>query len=219
VDVKVESREMVLVGERELAHVLARDADAVGNIAQVHEIRRDFEQFGAADRRFTAASALKIALPRANRSLPREQLGSDLRDELSLVTGTAQFERAGHALSRATSDGGGAVGTAAGDFIERHLPLIAVGQAHDGHAEVQQVGDDGKQRDFLTAMLRGRGRESFGESRNAAVLKASPMERKGTSQSRPTMPFYGISDFALKCSDCAVALPTQRRVTNTLIAG
>lgn len=39
------------------------------------------------------------------------------------------------------------------DFIERHLALVAVGQADDGHAKVHQIGDDGKQRDFLAAVL------------------------------------------------------------------
>jgi len=57
------------------------------------------------------------------------------------------------AAAIAAGNGGGAVGRAAGHFIEFHLAGKTVVQADDDHAEVQQVGDDRKQRGLLAAVL------------------------------------------------------------------
>jgi len=49
---------------------------------------------------------------------------------------------------------------------------MAIGQSDDGHAEVQQIGDDRKQGDFLAAMLGGgrcEGAPTFPSTRRAST--------------------------------------------------
>jgi len=73
------------------------------------------------------------------------------------------------AAAVAAGDRGRAIGRAAGDFVEFHLAGKTVIQADNGHAEMQEIGDDREQRGFLAAML-GRGR---GEgTANLAVQRA-----------------------------------------------
>lgn len=88
-----------------------------------------------------------------------EQFIRSFGNKFSLVARAFEFNRAGLALALTARDGGGAVGTAANDLVQGHLALVAIGKAHDDHAEVHQVGNDRKQRDFLTTMLRRCGRE------------------------------------------------------------
>src|SRR4051812_18581190 len=98
-----------------------------------------------------AASANENAAPIASAM----QFFRGLRDHTSLIARAGQLVFTGLAAAVAAGDRGGAIGRAAGDFIELHLAGKAVIEADDGHAEVQQVGDDRKQRGLLAAMLRG----------------------------------------------------------------
>jgi len=79
--------------------------------------------------------------------------------EAALEAGAFEFDGAGLALALTAGDGGGAIGRATDDFVQGHLALEAVGQADDDQAEVQQVGDDGEEGLFLTAVLGGDGGE------------------------------------------------------------
>src|SRR5690242_19763942 len=72
-----------------------------------------------------------------------------LRDHAPLITRAGELIGAGLAAAVAAGDGGGAIGRAAGHLVELHLALEAVVEADDGHAEMQQVGDDRKQRGLL----------------------------------------------------------------------
>src|SRR3984957_9789487 len=82
-----------------------------------------------------------------------------LRDHASLIARAGEFVVGGLAAAVAAGDRGGAIGRAAGDVIELHLAGEAVVQADDGHAEMQQVGDDREKRGLLAAVLgRGRGK-------------------------------------------------------------
>src|SRR5437899_720740 len=93
---------------------------------------------------------------RGSRGLAMKLLGG-LRDRASLIARAGELVGAGLAAAVAAGDRGGAVGCAAGDFVELHLAGKAVVQADDGRAEMLQVGHDRDQRGFLPAM-RGRGR-------------------------------------------------------------
>src|SRR3984893_15674898 len=80
------------------------------------------------------------------------------RDHASLIARAGEFVFGRLAAAVAGGDRGGAVGRAAGDVIEFHLTGKAVIQADNGHAEMQEIGDDREQRGFLAAVLaRGRG--------------------------------------------------------------
>ena len=72
-----------------------------------------------------------------------------LGNQLALETCAFELNRAGLALTLTAGNGGGAIGAATDHFVQCHLPLEAVGQAHNGHAEVHQVGDDGEKCDLL----------------------------------------------------------------------
>src|SRR5438552_14198392 len=111
-------------------------------------------------------SLLLIALGTDGAAIPNEnaapivsamQFVRGLRDHTSLITPARQFVFAGLAAAVAAGDRGGAIGRAAGDFIELHLAGKTVVEADDRHAKVQLVGDDRKQRGLLAAML-GRAR-------------------------------------------------------------
>src|ERR1700687_5013619 len=81
-----------------------------------------------------------------------------LRDHVSLIARAREFVLARLAAAVAAGERGRAIGRAAGNLVELHLARKAVIQADDGHAEMQQVGDDRKQRGLLAAVLaRGRG--------------------------------------------------------------
>src|SRR5438552_4930199 len=87
-----------------------------------------------------------------------------LRDHASLIARAGKFVLAGLAAAVAAGDRGGAIGRAAGDFVQLHLAGKAVIEADDRHAEMQEVGDDGKQRSLLAAMpsgARGEGAADF----------------------------------------------------------
>src|SRR2546430_3635985 len=78
-----------------------------------------------------------------------------LRDHASLIARAGEFVLARLAAAVAAGDRGGAIGRAAGDLVELHLAGKAVIEADDRHAEMQEVGDHGKQRGLLAAMLGG----------------------------------------------------------------
>jgi len=67
-----------------------------------------------------------------------KQRVSRLRDEFALIASAIQLDGAGLTLPLAAGDGGGAVRTAANDFIEAHLPVETVGPSRDDHAKVHQ---------------------------------------------------------------------------------
>jgi hypothetical protein len=83
------------------------------------------------------------------------QLVCGLRNLAALIAGSLELVRTRLARAVAAGDRGGPVGRAAGDLVERHLPGMAVIEADNHHAEVQEVGDDREQRRFLPAMLGG----------------------------------------------------------------
>src|SRR3984893_4436170 len=80
-----------------------------------------------------------------------------LCDHASLIARAREFVLGWLAAAVAAGPRGRAVGRAAGDLVELHLARKTVIEADDGHAEMQQIGDDRKQRGFLAAVL-GRGR-------------------------------------------------------------
>jgi hypothetical protein len=82
----------------------------------------------------------------------KEFLGS-LCNELTLKPRTVELICTRLALTLTPGDGRGSVGAATGDLVELHLALEAVRQTHDGHPEVQQVGDDREEGRLLAAVL------------------------------------------------------------------
>src|SRR5436305_8600140 len=76
-----------------------------------------------------------------------------LRDRASLIARACEFVLRRLAAAVAAADGGGAIGRATCNLVELHLAGKSVIQTDHGHAELQQVGDDRKQRRLLTAML------------------------------------------------------------------
>src|SRR6266436_7753318 len=88
------------------------------------------------------------------------QLFRGLRDRASLIACARQLVLGWLAAAVAAGDRGRAIGRAAGDLVQLHLAGKAVVQADDGHAKMQEVGDDREQRGFLAAVLgcgRGKG--------------------------------------------------------------
>src|ERR1700761_4322832 len=85
------------------------------------------------------------------------QLLRGLSDHAALIARAVELVDGGLPAAVAAGDRGRAIGRTAGDVVELHLAGEAVVQADDGHAEMQEVGDDGEQRGLLAAML-GRGR-------------------------------------------------------------
>src|SRR5213083_2596629 len=83
------------------------------------------------------------------------QFAGGLGDHASLITRAGEFVFARLTAAVAAGDRGGAVGRAAGDFIELHLAGKTIIEADDRHAKVQQVGDNRKQRGLLAAVLSG----------------------------------------------------------------
>src|SRR6478609_9337339 len=77
------------------------------------------------------------------------QLLRGLADHAALIARARKLVGGGLTLAVAAGDRGRAVGRAAGDVIDLHLAGEAVVQANDGHAEMQQVGDDREQRGLL----------------------------------------------------------------------
>src|SRR3546814_17710505 len=77
---------------------------------------------------------------------------SDLfRHAPSLIAGAVQFRLAGLAATIAISDRGRAIGRSTPYFIHAGLACIALVQTDNGTAEMQQIGDAGKQSCFLPA--------------------------------------------------------------------
>src|SRR5438046_9232412 len=81
------------------------------------------------------------------------QFAGGLGDHASLIARAGEFVFARLAAAVAAGDRGGAVGRAAGDFVEFRLPGEAVVKADDGPADVPQGGDDREQRGFMAARL------------------------------------------------------------------
>src|ERR1700675_4437713 len=71
---------------------------------------------------------------RAAQPSSSRELGRGLRDQRALMLGAVQFDLAGLAFAFAAGDRGGPIGSAADDFVERPLSLVAVGQADDHEA-------------------------------------------------------------------------------------
>src|ERR1700733_1233690 len=82
------------------------------------------------------------------------KLGGGLGDQLALMPGAVEFDLGRLALALPAGDCGCAIRRAADDLVERALPRVAVGQADDDEAEVQEVGDDREERRLIAAMLR-----------------------------------------------------------------
>ena len=96
--------------------------------------------------------------PPSRAQTSRLELGRRLGDEFALMAGALEFNLARMPLALSAGDRRRAVGRAAHDLLERHLACVAVGQADDHQAEMQQVGDDREQRRLVAAMLaRARG--------------------------------------------------------------
>ncbi|MNT30844.1 hypothetical protein D3C72_1666560 [compost metagenome] len=70
-----------------------------------------------------------------------------------------QFDSGRLTRAVAIGDGGGAIGRTALDFINAHLALESIGQADNGHAVVQEGGDEAENGGFLAAVLGGGRRE------------------------------------------------------------
>src|ERR1700722_10718287 len=95
------------------------------------------EQMGAASARENAA-----------RDASAMQFFRGLRDHASLIARASHLVFGWLSAAVAAGDGGRAVRRAAGDLVKFHLAAKTVIQADDGHAEMQQVGDNGEQRGF-----------------------------------------------------------------------
>src|SRR3546814_7396275 len=99
---------------------------------------------------------------------------SDLfRHAPSLIAGAVQFRLAGLAATIAISDRGRAIGRSTPYFIHAGLACIAIVQTDNGHAEMQQIGDDGKLRCFLPAMLRRAGTDRKSTSELQSLMRIS----------------------------------------------
>src|SRR3546814_11883522 len=104
----------------------------------------------------------------------------------ALVTGVQTC-----ALPISISDRGRAIGRSTPYFIHAGLACIAIVQTDNGHAEMQQIGDDGKQRCFLPAMLRRAGTEGRANLsiHRSACPKTSGLVQKGAHMRRyPAIP-------------------------------
>src|SRR5450756_1274817 len=104
--------------------------------------------------------ANRAAFPKQNaaRIASAMQFLRGLRDHASLIARAGEFVFGGLAAAVAGRDRGCTIGRTAGDLVEFQLAGKAVIEADDGHAEMQEVGDDREQRGFLAAVLaRGRG--------------------------------------------------------------
>src|ERR1700681_1880218 len=99
-----------------------------------------------------------------------------LCDHASLIARARQLVFRWLAAAVAAGARGRAIGRAAGGLVELHLAGKAVIQADDGHAEMQEIGDDREQRGFLAAVL-GRGRAEG--AANLAVQRALHPEAAG----------------------------------------
>ena len=69
------------------------------------------------------------------------QLVRYLGDFAALVAGALQFIGGWLTGAVSASDRGSALGRAAGDFFQSHLPGVTVVEADDHHAEMQQIRD------------------------------------------------------------------------------
>ena len=87
------------------------------------------------------------------------QLVCGLGDLATLVAGALQLICSGLTRAVAARNRRGAIGRAARNLVERHLPGMAVVEAYDHHAEVQEIRDDREQRRLLASVLGGRRRE------------------------------------------------------------
>src|SRR6202521_2035166 len=76
-----------------------------------------------------------------------------LCDHASLIARARELVFGWLAAAVAAGDGGRAIGRAAGDLVELHLSGEAVVKADNGHAEMQEVGNDREQRGLLAAVL------------------------------------------------------------------
>ena len=105
-----------------------------------------------------------------------------MSDQGTLVARAVQVDGRRLALSLAAGDGGRTIGRAACDLVQRHLATEAVGQADDHQAQMQQIGDQRKQRGFLPAMLGragGEGAADFAVQRAAGPKRPCPIHESG----------------------------------------
>ena len=103
----------------------------------------------------SAKARMNGALPRVTRQLAGKQLVCGFRNQLALMSCAGEIQGAGLPLARTAGNSRRSVRAAAHNFIQSHLPLMTVGEPYDDHAEMQQIGEDGKQSHFLPAMLSG----------------------------------------------------------------
>src|SRR5687768_17447909 len=82
-----------------------------------------------------------------------EQLARRPRDPRTQIARSGKIGLARLALAAAAGDGGRTIRRAADDLLAVHLALEAIVQPDNGQAEMQQIGDDRKERRFLPAML------------------------------------------------------------------
>jgi Domain of unknown function (DUF3459) len=123
------------------------------------------------------------------RNVLAEELLRRPGDDCTLMARAFEFDRAGLARTVATRDCRCAVRCAADDFRQRHLTLVAVGQADDDQAEVQQVGDDREERRFVAAVLGRAGGErgaDFPVESPARPEAATLIEKRGHLRSHAT---------------------------------
>src|SRR6266550_1129129 len=114
----------------------------------------------------------KRAVRRGSRSLRggSRELARQPGDVPSLKPHQLQLILAGLTLATAACYGCRAVGRAACYFVDPHLRAGGIGQSHDHHPEVQQVGDNRQQRSLLAAVLcrrRSKGASDLSDQRIA----------------------------------------------------
>src|ERR1700722_16386940 len=83
-----------------------------------------------------------------------EELGGGLGDQLALVPRAVEFDLGRLALALPARDCGCAIRRTADDLVKRALPRVAIGQADDDQAEMEEVRDDRQERHLVAAMLR-----------------------------------------------------------------
>ncbi|QTK78431.1 LysR Family Transcriptional Regulator [Agrobacterium tumefaciens] len=94
------------------------------------------------------------------------KLGGNLRHMGSLEPRAFQFDLRRLAGPVPIGDGGSAIRRTALDFIDAHLALECIGQTDNGHAMVQECGNETENGRFLTAVLggcRGKGRADLAD--------------------------------------------------------
>ena len=81
------------------------------------------------------------------------ELRRDFGDAAALVASAVEIDVARLAAAVAIGDRAGAIRRIAMDFLDAHLPGVPIVEPDDRQPEMQQVGYDREQRDFLATML------------------------------------------------------------------